>query len=93
MNLPAKSFVTQHLNNRPLKRSFTNANTVRSGLKRSVISKYINASRQDAPLVLNIIVILVITIERFHSRDQQPNWSTETKDSFLHKNRVQIPED
>ena len=33
-------------------------------------------------------IIIITIIERFHSRDQQPYWITETKE-----NRVQFPED
>ena len=32
-------------------------------------------------------------IERFHPRDQQAYWITETKESILHKNRDQFPDD
>ena len=38
-------------------------------------------------------VFFFFLIERFHSRDQQPYWITETKESNLHKNRVQFQED
>ena len=37
------------------------------------------------------LFIILVHIERFHSREQRPYWLAKTKDDFLHKNRVSFP--